>query len=828
MKDITDLLIILPFPIALLTILIKQWLKTRALEKEVFSLSIEFNQYTDNTNYFNYRKFSRWNKCAVSLLDKLNRSFLLLFGSTDLKKAYRNVKQYHKRGETIRKDYNQKFILKEIQTNKTLFDTIENYPLTDAQRRAAVAGEDHSLVVAGAGTGKTSTIVAKVAYLIKSRGVDPKDILLIAFTNNAVDEMSKRLKNRLDVEPTVMTFHKLGLEIIKKVEKRTPPVAFSTGEHGTIESFIQKRINSYIKDPKLQEQFIDFLTLYSKAYRSPYLFKSKGEYLAYLRSIGNYSLRNDPAKSQEEVSIANFLLVNSIDYVYEKTYQFQEQDIDHKPYAPDFYLPEYKIYIEHFGISEDGSVPSWFKSRGKKSATEAYKEGMDWKRKTHKRHNTILIETYSWERKKGILFKNLADKLSAYGVVFRKKSYEEIKKITKEAFDIDGFTKICVAFLRLVKENGYTIQDLTKKLDSHSDPVRGKRFIEIFAILLNDYNAYLTEVKQIDFGDMIITAAKYLKNNPDLISAKYILIDEFQDISAGRARLTKSLENDTRDSQLFCVGDDWQSIYRFNGSDLFLMTNFDSYWGATYTEYLDVTFRYTDQICNISSEFIQKNSIQLKKNLKTISVEPNKGISLLGPQDEEKEIKNYLLEKGSQKERLTVYLLGRYKHIEPEYLGSLKSEFSNWDIKFMTIHSSKGLEADYVIILQATNEKYGLPCQIYDDPLLSLALSEIDEFPYSEERRLFYVALTRARKGVLILTSNSKPSVFAVEMGFNGGANEKCPDCKSGVLSFAKDPKYGDEWLKRCSNYPFCPHLALAKKVEKTYRRSRYGRRRYY
>jgi DNA helicase-4 len=301
----------------------------------------------------------------------------------------------------------------------------------------------------------------------------------------------------------------------------------------------------------------------------------------------------------------------------------------------------------------------------------------------------------------------------------------------------------------------------------------------------------------------------------------YICVDEFQDISVGRAKLLQALQAARKDAQVFSVGDDWQSIFRFAGSDIGVMQDFVKYFGTAERVDLKTTYRCSAEIAKVSADFICKNQLQLKKDVKAIFSTRNAGI-LIGVQTQDKEsllseALRIIDEDETSDHRKTVFLLGRYKHERPKYFLKLCRDFPSLNIKFYTIHGAKGLECDYVIVLSMVSGRLGFPSEREDDPVLSMVLAKPDDFPNAEERRLFYVALTRARKRTVLLTDLSYPSTFirelitgAYEVDYFGRKptdEVSCPECVEGILRIKNSEKgvfYG------CANYPYCLHTEQA------------------
>ncbi len=282
--------------------------------------------------------------------------------------------------------------------------------------------------------------------------------------------------------------------------------------------------------------------------------------------------------------------------------------------------------------------------------------------------------------------------------------------------------------------------------------------------------------------------------------------------------------------KLFCVGDDWQSIYRFNGSDVDLITNFEKYWGNTNISYIEKTYRFTSVMSILSGKFIMKNPYQYKKK---IDAEMSKDFPIKFVNGyTENNCVNFLEDKLDKFEKnSTVYFLGRYS-IDIDMFKNNKKyiiKYNNVEnltdvtylkrkdlkIRFLTVHKSKGLQADYVVIINNKNYGMGFPSRINDLPLIRVLLGNgLDDYPFSEERRLFYVALTRSRKQTLLLTIDNNKSIFVQELetDYNNLMKNnpelkrniyKCPKC-GGRLILRKGP-YGSFF--GCSNYPDCKYI---------------------
>lgn len=719
-------------------------------------------------------------------------------------------------GSSFIKRKNEEYVKSELVKFKTFFDGFETNPLTERQRQAIVIEEKHNLVVAGAGTGKTSTLLGKAGYILQKKLAEPDEILLISFARKARDELEERSLKKPWREIAIETFHSLGLNIVADVEKRKLSVSELSTDRLKLQNTILRFIEERLGDPKFLQKIVEYFAFYETPYKSMFDFKSKGEYIDYIRNHEVRSLKGDLVKSLEECNIANFLYMNGIDYSYEKDYEANVASRQRRQYKPDFYLPKYGVYIEHFGVDRNGNTAP-FVDR------EKYLEEMSWKKRAHQENGTKLVETFSWEASEGVLLDNLRSHLAPFGVEFspvpQEKMFDKLNKLGL----IHPFAGLLGSFLNLFKSSQKSFQELLEQVKTQADSERNKAFIEIFSEIYGEYEKNLGD--EIDFNDMINRAENHVSNGSYHSKFKYILVDEFQDISFNRYKLLKALLSNNPHSKLFVVGDDWQSIYRFNGSDVSIMTDFNRHFDPFESLELDETFRFSDRICDFSSKFILRNPSQIRKKLASKIESDGPAVTLMWSDNTEDSIKKALsrIAQSSEKDGTRVFIIGRYNHQKPKNLDDLRRTFHGLDISFITAHSSKGKESDCAIIVGLTSQAHTLrrmdafPSQIEDDPVLNLVLAKKEPVPNAEERRLFYVAVTRARKHVYLIASRTYPSVFASEVangeydieidGDTTEASTACPSCKTGLIVQRQGRK---GTFYSCSNYPHCeykPHL---------------------
>lgn len=664
--------------------------------------SVVFEKYRDGINrkkFINSQEFQNNLKYAQSFIDEISElrkgyfrcsskekilgKYKLLFEEITSSK-YRDYQNNHFQNfcDTYSNlnmqvvEWNKNYVASEVQKNSALFDNIDGKQLDEQQCLAVVVDEDNNLVLAGAGSGKTLTIAAKVKYLVDKKNVAPKDILLVAFTNKAADEMTERISNQLFIKIKASTFHKLGLDAYSKAMGYRPDVFDDLP--GVIDDYFKRKI---LNNKKSIRDVIEFFGLYVNTptdydkivnlgqaiEREKNLdlqtIKSKIESAGQSGSRDKKTLQGEKVKSIEEAIIANHLYLNGVAYEYEKPYPYDSEDKFRKRYRPDFYLPDYDLYLEHFGIDEKGQVPWLPPIEAKK-----YIEEMKWKKEFHKKNGTRLLETYSYFNKNSSLPVHLDKILRHKGIKYKEVDYLDIYNkivIDKDDRTYSEFRKLVSTFLNLFKaqnydENSFSI--LEKKSDSQNNifmQYRAKMFLSIIKPLFIEYQKKLREQGYVDFNDMINLSTDKIKEGKIKYNYKYIIIDEYQDISVSRFRLIKAIKDQTN-AVVMAVGDDWQSIYRFAGSDIDLFTSFSSYLGHSEILKIERTYRNSKDLIDIAERFILKNPKQLKKRL-TSPKRKNNPIRILLYGDDVCEAVDMALKQivknGGNKQQ--VYILGR-------------------------------------------------------------------------------------------------------------------------------------------------------------------------
>jgi DNA helicase-4 len=739
--------------------------------------------------------------------------------SQDKVQLFENLQQWAELAPALIEQVRRQFLDSELTRFRGLFDSVESNPLTIKQREACVVDEDNNLVLAGAGTGKTSTMIGRAAYLLKSRRAVDADILMLAFGRKAADEMQERIAQKIPgATVKAATFHSLGLTIIGQVEGAKPQMSPLADDDAALAKTVDSWLQDLLEAPEYQKKAVQYFSDYLYPAKNCFDFSNEGEYFEYIRANNICSLKGESVKSLEEALIANWLFRMGVEYQYEAQYKAAEtRTVDFRAYLPDFYLPDYDIYIEHFGIDREGNTAPYIDAI-------KYQDGIRWKRELHETHRTVLVETFSYEQSEGCLLSALEQKLTAHDVKFDPLPNEAILETLKEKGVISEFSQLLSQLLGAFKGSHETWEEVKVRASRVKSPGQFHAAMELLKPIVDRYEALLARTHSIDFNDMIGKAIGYVESGRFKPAWRYILVDEFQDISRPRARLVKALRDRTKNCSVFCVGDDWQAIYRFTGSDVTLTTGFEKEFGATKTTSLDKTFRFNNRICDVASQFVMKNPAQVKKRLTTHTVVSQPAVSIMRrrPQKQQQyaELEEVLQSISDRvDDHATVYVLGRFWFRLPDQyvLRGLQRNYPKLKIERLTFHASKGKEADYVILMGLEVGRHGFPSTKETHPLLDALLPPAEPYKFAEERRLFYVALTRARHRAYLITDMSVASDFPKELisqdyqveldEFRTDSDQlhagelSCPSCKSGTMV----PRQGSSsGFYGCSNYPLC------------------------
>lgn len=739
---------------------------------------------------------------AYSLLKKLET-----FNITPPETIFKFIDDFGAINKLV-KQHNEAVITFLLDTHKDFFDHCLKYPLDKQQRRSIVSEEDNCLVVSSAGSGKTSSIVGKVKYLTEIKGIAPERILLISYTNKAATELTERMAtNGLKG----YTFHKLAIDIIGKATGVKPSICDNADS--LFVDIYHKLLDKSSFKKSIVEYFIDYQANEAdweqrKKERREQLSEQKNVQLKAM--FPDMDGRSIYVRSEQEQKICFVLSSLGVKFRYEEPYEHQLADEMHSQYRPDFSIyfehegVTKRIYLEHFGVDEHGLVPAWFaKDKGitYEEANQKYNDGITWKKAAHEKFGTQLLVTSSADFHYSDIRDKLRKLLDDAGVPIQEKTDEELYDLVlpKGSKQEKAFIRLVVTFVTLVKSSCKSVKEVLKQAKNADDERSVFIIKNIFQPVYERYINALSDSNQIDFTDAIIQATEICRTlHP--VEYDYIIVDEFQDISVDRYNFLKVLREGNPPAKLYCVGDDWQSIYRFSGSDMALFNQFPEYFGATEINKIETTYRFGEPLVSLSSNFIQRNKAQIQKNIHSFSSEMRTELEFYAydRRDYCNTIGQLVASIPSDK---SIFLLGRYS-FDDYYLSFMYQSIKEGNrfyyviggrkIEFLTVHKSKGLEADYVILLQCNKDTYGFPSQVSDDPALNYVLTKSDQFPYGEERRLFYVAITRAKIKTLVLYDKRFPSVFVDEFLHPEKVSEE---------SYVKHPNANKRWTRGADQF---------------------------
>ncbi len=663
--------------------------------------------------------------------------------------------------------------------------------LNEKQKEAVLAEDKRVLVLAGAGSGKTKTLIQKLLYQLSEKGTKPSAILAITFTKNATNEMIDRLimagddqgnyekwiadkyitrqqkeaerRRQIGLKPwianlTVKTFHSLCYGLLKS----SGGVSFDNKFRLLIDeqadevredmhSTIAPEISTDIQHKMLLQQCKDvhYLLKLKRYILDFYVDKTFVDKSIQAKSYPNTTtyttLRGERVKSKSERDIADWLYRHNLKYEYEPSVNFKDFN-----FRPDFFIPQADLYLEH--VSN--------KSYSLQNKEEQFQLA-----------GRACVKTFEAMTQDSTLFNLAMDRIVMGKVTdtisqLAALSYEE--EFRTYGDKIKDFLRTVGRVLSMLKADGLLTDDVLQKAARHQHE-RVRMFYELAVPLMNAYQAYCINKSYLDFDDLVIQAIHLLINNPEIRQAyqqrySYVLVDEFQDVNSLQVKLLDLLL--TPATQLFCVGDDWQSIYGFRGSEVDYIVNFEQHFPGARIIMLDVNYRSTQTIVGASNEVIRRNKFQIDKQIRAYKQTPSK-IQIYRAKEAGADGVTYMVDKvrdlldgGTPPEEILV-LYRRSKMFWP-YRDALRT--NNLKVTAKTIHAAKGLEASVVFIIGLTDGSGGFPDIWLDDVVFRVVKDVKLDRLMEEERRLFYVALTRAKDELYLITELGSESRFIDEI----------------------------------------------------------------
>lgn len=661
--------------------------------------------------------------------------------------------------------------------------------LNDKQREAVISENKRLLVLAGAGSGKTKTLLQKLIYLIEEKGVSPSKILAITFTKNATNEMLDRLiisadstgeyekqlfdKRRTKIEKdkerflqqkkhkwidglTVKTFHSFCYGVLRNDGVNEFDNKFRIiGDEKKDE---EDELSKHVAPETVFEVFHKILI--ENCENTEYLLKLKRYILDYIvdkihlkKDDNNFfskdgkhftTLDGTKVRSKSEQFIADWFYRHSIKYEYEP-----ELNVKDFSFHPDFFVPEANLYLEHIS---DLSYPT-------KAKEEQFQKG-----------KLLLVKTFDSMTKDSALFNHTLDK------VIKNRLPSDYQKTTflnyREEFnhyhsDVKDFIQQVIRVTDMIKVENISIDTVLQnaRKDQHE---RIRNFYELAIPIVKGFIDYCTNKSYLDFNDLISKSTSLFLNHDDVIQKyrnkfEYILVDEFQDVNNLQVELIKLLL--TNKTQLFCVGDDWQSIYGFRGSNVNYIVEFEKHFDNAESIKLNLNYRSTQNIVGASNEVIKHNKFKVDKDVQASKISEHKIVVFSGNNLEENiqfcsEKVNELLKDGINNDEI-LFLYRRNKMFSP-YFNFFKGEGTR--VQGKTIHASKGLEAKVVFIIGLTEGNGGFPDIWLEDRIFQIIKKANHDVLMEEERRLFYVAITRAKDKLFLITEKGNESSFLKEI----------------------------------------------------------------
>ncbi|WP_325192881.1 UvrD-helicase domain-containing protein [Methanobrevibacter ruminantium] len=763
--------------------------------------------------YWDYKKSQSYKEYLFPIYSffKDNLDFLIS-GLDDFEGSKINsFMDFYDKWEEKIKEINESYVEKEIERNDDFFKSLNlqlGKELNHDQKVAIVTDEDATQIIASAGTGKTTTLISKVKYLIECKNVEPHKILVLSYGRDSVDDLKERLadlgieNDEYAVEDNVRTttFHNLGKSFISH---RGLVSRGATTENSGAGNFFQIKLYDIVLN-YLTKKVSDDLSFLHQLQQDFYEdFKNGTEYRAKPKAVekevyyeeemhnkefDTLSDDDEPVRSFVDLQIADFLARNNIRFSYFQRAYGQEYGLG-KILFVEFYLPDHDIFIENFCVDRTGDVP-WLDD----DKAEEYIRQMNFKKDFCARNNRKLITVNALINKNFLL--DLERKLRLEGVRLEPLKSFQIQNVAKKNHFLQKITdsrskktqvfrRNMVSFTENFKLRNYSM-DCFEAFKDEAKNDRELNFLNLMEHFFNDYyNIFMESNRFLDFQDMVNKAIGSVHGS----DFDYILVDEYQDITRNRLDLLKAVKEDSN-AKIIVVGDDWQSIYGFQGCDYRFIVNFKKYFPHAARCDLHRTYRCTNQLITVAGDFVRDDRL-LDKSLYSEKILSDTPIRLVLNQDSEvpeKKVVYDILQEISKKERnSSVMILSRFKGSYSKvrtYLNQQNAESRlGLEISYNTMHGAKGLEADNIILVDVNNsDPYGVPSKVKDDEVLRFVSFNDDESKFFDERRLFYVSLTRSKNNVYISADYGNESKYVSELN------------KDYVATFLHAPDNGDEY----------------------------------
>lgn len=709
-------------------------------------------------------------------------------------------------------------------------------PLDEEQMLACARPEQHRLLRARAGSGKTRTLAAHAALTIHDQALEPDQVLILAFNKKAAHEIGDRVRGAAGVLEfrNARTFHSLAWQLADHAGRQ---LIFDDGNLAPSrrkQSGFVERLVSSIMNPAFRERLYEFFRRELEQLDRLGSNLSKDEYVSFRRSLTDYTLAGETVKSNGEKFIADFLFEHGIDYKYERVWSWDKQDrLYGTAYRPDFSIIHggRDFVLEHWAINPDKSssrVPDWWET-----STQDYLEQIKAKRIFWAKRNVLLLETHTGMQSSGrqVFESALKKLLERAGIICRKLEHEElVRRVAEAPRNVSRMAELFLQFISRAKKRGWTAKDAAGIVRDNPDvEPRNRAFHELAVHAYAAYEQQLADQTAMDFDDLLLSATECVRKHGGLArlqldktdsiairDLRWILIDEFQDFSELYYRLIGAILDASPSIRVVAVGDDWQAINGFAGAQLTFFGGFGEYFPGAGTAVISTNRRSGKVIVGagnrlmegrgvpalahhvfdgeISAVMIDKVWVKDGSNyLKAATIiRPDgrgsvnldlaralkscadfiAGSVYSGPAQSSRWLPSVLmLARTDRAYGMTLAdfgaRLGQVLREHPELQG-LANDFvvgrnpADLDtgtavIEIMTAHKAKGKEADTVIVLEAVSRQFP---KVHADSQLFGPFGVTVEDVLAEERRLFYVATTRAEHRLMFLSETGKESPY--------------------------------------------------------------------
>lgn len=739
--------------------------KLKELENMVKVAVEDYNTlFYDATRYIELSDVILWKTKYKNLHDQVSE-FLIGNGlsKSKLPNSYENVfeeiPEMFKKIAKKRSKHNRCLIREGLEHARDALLMVGMTKIDRKQLLSIVKEDKTNLVLGGAGTGKTTVAAARAKYILRMMKCTCDELIFI--TNLEQKSYASQL---VGSDVAVTSFREVATKIVKSIDGKNPKLIDID-----MQTFFEEKIHKAIEKKEYINRLIDYVLFFKFNYGTAFNWQSEEQYQQHLKEFPAITLRGDYVKCYEHMDIANFLFSNGIDYDYDKPYVRDVLDFDKRRYRPAFYLPDFKLYIDCFEIDKKGLVPKYKVSVfNVKTPSIQYREAVNRIREIHREYDTKLLEVYSYEKMDNTLFGNLEKKLQREGVVFSPLDpfyiWDIISKMNSVI--IPELVQLFIALFKLSRSRGLNDEELLNTNRSQNRTFacsykRNESILSLFIPLYKDYMSMLDTPSSEAFTDeenLIYKAEYFLRHNRFISPYKYIIVDNYQNITKPQLALLKALK-EQKDSYIFCTADDWQCLGGQMGSDVNFTIDFELYWGSSETSCLENCYRNSFSITNVSKHFITQNKDQLRKMIFSTDNSLHNCIEII-------EADNYihLVEATNNcifelSQSGTVALIGRYRNDLDLFMGKIPA-----NTPFYTVFQAANITADYIIIINNLKTEIGFPCTLQSDDVLELVSEKNEVFKNSQERRLFYIAITRAKKKVVLLCIKDCVSEFVEEL----------------------------------------------------------------